>query len=266
MRRIARAIDLYCTLFRAGLRAKLNYRADVLVMVPSFLLIQAIGYVFLWVVFRQLPTIAGWSMHELVCVYAMISITEGIVGVFGEGLWALSWLKFHGAFDALLMRPVSPLLQVLLTSVGLHGFGPILLGSVMIARSLEHITIDWTPGRIAMAVALFLSAAIARLGTMLAASATAFWIETPFNPTINIVHSSSYFARFPLTIYGQALNFALTFLVPWGFVSYYPVAWVFGKADVGWIGLFTPLVAVAAFGFAAWLFRRGLARYESAGG
>ena len=263
--RIRRGIDLYCTLFLAGLKAKLNYRADLFVMVIASVLSQGIGYLFLWVVFKQLPVVAGWTLPEVICVYAMISITEGFISIFAEGLWGLSWVKHRGDFDAIILRPVSPLLQVLLSSVGLNGFGTILLGGTMMVYAAQKLPITWTPLHLMVAIILFFSAVLMRFATVLISAAVGFWIESPFNPVLPVIHSFSSFARFPLTIYGRTLNLLLTFVIPFGFVSYYPMGWVLGKAHLGWIGLLTPAVALVFTVAGAWLFQRGLKEYEGAG-
>lgn len=263
--RIRRGLDLYGTLFLAGLKAKLNYRADMFVMVAASLLSQGIGYVFLWVVFQQLPVVAGWTLPEVIWVYAMIFITEGFISIFAEGLWGLSWVKHRGDFDAIVLRPVSPLLQILLGSVGLNGFGAILLGATMMSYAVQKLAIVWTPLHILGAIGLFFSAVLVRFATVLISAAAGFWIESPFNPVLPVIHNVSSFARFPLTIYGRGLNFVLTFLIPFGFVSYYPVAWVLRKEPLGWMGLLTPLVAVVFTAAGAMLFQRGLKEYEGSG-
>lgn len=263
--RLRRGIDIYWTLLLAGLKAKLNYRADLFVMVTASIMTQGIGYIFLWVVFQQLPVVAGWTLPEVICVYAMIFITEGFVSIFAEGLWALSWVKHRGDFDAVILRPVSPLLQVMLGTVGLNGFSAILLGGVMMATAAHNLSVEWTPIHILGACALFISAIVMRFATVLISAAAGFWVEGPFNPALPVVHGFSSFARFPLSIYGGGLNFLLTFVVPFGFVSYYPVAWVLGKETLSWMGLLTPLAALLFTAVGVLLFQRGLKEYEGSG-
>jgi ABC-2 type transport system permease protein len=234
-------------------------------MVLASLLLQGVGYIFLWVVFRQLPVVAGWTLPEVVIVYAMIYVTEGCVAFFCEGFWGLSWIRHRGDFDAILLRPVPAIIQVAVSTVGLNWIFGILLGLVMISRSIDQLAIDWTPARIVGALVLFVSAALLRASTVIISASIGLWIESPFNPFLMTVHSFSNFARFPLTIYGRWLNLTLTFLVPFGFVSYYPVCWLLGKAPFAWAGLLTPAVALLFFATGVFLFHRGLRQYEGSG-
>ena len=48
---LTRPLRLYGTLVLACLKAKINYRADFLIMAGSAALMQGMGYIFLWVVF-----------------------------------------------------------------------------------------------------------------------------------------------------------------------------------------------------------------------
>ncbi len=258
-------VRLYGSLVLAGMQAKLNYRADFLVMAGAAILMQAMGYVFLWIVFRQIPTVAGWTLWELVVVYALVFITEGCVSLFFEGLWRFNGLLNRGEFDVFLVRPVSPVLQVIVHDVGMNGIGNVLLGSVMVAQALWHADLDWTLPKVLIALVLFASAVAVRGATVLAAAALGFWTGSPANTAMHVVHNMANFAQFPLSIYGRGLQALLTFGVPFAFVSYYPAAWLFGKEHIGWIGLLSPLVAVYSVLAARWLFEQGIRRYESTG-
>jgi viologen exporter family transport system permease protein len=256
---------LYAALLGAGLRAKLNQRADFLIMAGAAVLMQAMGYLFLWIVLRQIPSVAGWTFWQLVVVYAMVFITEGCVSLFFEGLWRFSGLLNRGELDLFLVRPVPVLLQVLVHDVGMNGIGNIVLGAVMVAQALTHVNVAWTPLTVLIALVLFVSAVLVRGATVLAAASLGFWTGAPQNSAMLVVHNLASFAQFPLSIYGRGLQAFLTFGVPFAFVSYYPAAWLFGKEHLGWVGLCTPLVAAYAVCAARALFRRGLTRYESAG-
>lgn len=258
-------VRLYFWLVLAGLRAKLEYRADFLIMALGAMLMQAMGYTFLYVLFRQIPTVAGWSFWELVVVYALIFITEGFVSLFFDGLWGFNHVLHRGEFDAMLVRPVSPILQVVVRDLGINGLGNIALGAVMIAQALVHLPLEWTLLKVAGALILFASAVAVRGATVLASSALGFWTNAPQNTVMHVVHNLSSFAQFPLSIYGRGLQVLLTFGIPFAFVSYYPAAWIFGKQQIAWIGLLTPLVAVYTLCAARWLFQRGIRRYESTG-
>jgi ABC-2 type transport system permease protein len=74
---------------------------------------------------------------------------------------------------------------------------------------------------------------------------------------------------YPLSIFPRGIQMLLTFLVPVGFISFYPALDFVGPNDSFALpidlALFTPAVGAVLFLLAYAIFHRGLKRYESAG-
>jgi len=83
-------------------------------------------------------------------------------------------------------------------------------------------------------------------------------------PITQIVFNVNEFARYPLTIYHPIIQFLLTWIIPFGFASYYPASYLLGR-DVGLLAWIGPLVAVILLfiSYRVWLF--GLRHYTSTG-
>jgi ABC-2 type transport system permease protein len=149
--------------------------------------------------------------------------------------------------------------------VGLNGIGNILTGGALIVAGLAHVDIDWSVGRVLVAVVLLISAIAARVGILLACNAVTFWIDGPGGLFGFAVHQVGDLARYPLAIYPGVLKVVLGVFLPFAFVSYFPISWLTGEGDLQWLGLLTPLVAAYCVGMGVLIFRKGLLRYESAG-
>src|SRR5690606_18824158 len=108
-----RAAWLYRRCLGAHLRATLEYEADFWIMAITALLSQAVGVAFLWAIFRSIPEINGWEFWDIAFIYALVVLGEGVAVLVGQGIWSLSVVVNLGGFDALLVRPYSPLLQVM---------------------------------------------------------------------------------------------------------------------------------------------------------
>lgn len=263
--RTRRAIWLYWRCLGAHARAVLEYEADFWILVAAAVLTQGVGLVFLAVVFRRIPTIHGWSFWEVVVVYAMVYLAEGVGSLFFEGTWRIAWYVNQGEMDRVLVRPLSPILQVLSSEVGLNGFGNLVLGGALLGTALGHVHVDWTIGRVLLAVMLLASAVAVKLGLSLASNASAFWINAPFSTFAFSLHSLGELARFPINIYALGIRGVITFVLPFAFVSFFPASAILGHDTSKWIGLLTPAVAAYCLAMGVWLFRVGLNRYESAG-
>ena len=76
-------------------------------------------------------------------------------------------------------------------------------------------------------------------------------------------------SQYPISIYPKALQMVLTYLIPLGWVSYYPAAELLGKETelFAWNGAvwMTLSIGLAIFALAAFVFNQGMKQYESAG-
>jgi ABC-2 type transport system permease protein len=92
---------------------------------------------------------------------------------------------------------------------------------------------------------------------------SAFWIMDSV-PVTRAIFDNHLFAQYPLTIYPKAINILLTWLIPYGFASFYPAAHLLGR-DVGPLAWLAPLVAAALLAIGYWLWGIGLRHYASTG-
>jgi ABC-2 type transport system permease protein len=265
VRSIRRLIYLYFRCLGQQMKANLAYEADFVVMLFSAVIVQIAGFLFIWTIFQRIPTINGWTMWQVVMMYALIFVTEGVGSLFFEGTWRLSNLVYTGQFDQMLVRPLSPIVQVLANAVGFNGLGNIVTGLVLIVIGILNTPVQWTPGRLLMLVILVASAATIRVAINLGSAASAFWIKAPWSMVPMFVHQLGEFAKYPITIYSVAVQALIVIAVPFAFVSFFPTAFIFGVEAWSIQGLLTPLVAIYSVVMAVWLFRVGLRRYESSG-
>jgi ABC-2 type transport system permease protein len=265
IRPIQRLVYLYFRCLGQQMKAILAYEADFVVMLFSAVIVQIAGFLFIWTIFQRIPTINGWTMWQVVMMYALIFVTEGVGSLFFEGTWRLSNLVYTGQFDQMLVRPLSPIVQVLANAVGFNGLGNIVTGLVLIVIGILNTPVQWTPGRLLMLVILIVSAATIRVAINLGSAASAFWVKAPWSMVPMFVHQLGEFAKYPITIYSVAVQALIVIAVPFAFVSFFPTAFIFGVEAWSIQGLLTPLVAIYSVVMAVWLFRVGLRRYESSG-
>jgi ABC-2 type transport system permease protein len=262
---LRRPLYLYFRCLSQQMKAIMAYEADFVVLMLSAVLVQVSGLAFIWAIFQRIPDVNGWTFWQVVMMYALVFVTEGVGSLFFEGTWRLNWLIYSGQFDQVLTRPLSPIVQVLAGAVGFNGLGNLVTGFVLVAMALANVPLEWTPGRILFLVVLVISASAIRVSINLASAASAFWIRSPWSMFSFAVHRMSEFAKYPISIYALAVQAFIVVAVPFAFVSFFPTAFVFGVDAWSVPGLLTPLVAIYSMAVATWLFRVGLNRYESSG-
>lgn len=262
---IKRILFLYGRLMKQNFKALTGFHADFMIMLISSAMTQLLGIIFLWVIYQRIPSINGWEFWEVAFVYAMIFFTEGFTSFFFEGCWSISTLVNRGELDRMLIRPISPVLQILASKIGINGVSNIVIGGIIISQSLQHVKVEWTISKVFMVVILMLSATVIRGSINFASNNSAFWTHHPGNAFSFMIHSISDFAKYPISIYSFALQTFITAVVPFAFVSFFPAAYIFNKDTLGYVGMFSPFVAVYCFGMSLIIFNRGLRRYESTG-
>src|SRR5450759_4728239 len=238
LRRARWLVYIYFRCLGQQMKAILAYESDFVILMISAGLVQITGLLFIWTVFLRIPDINGWTFWQVVMMYSLIFITEGVGSLFFEGTWRVSRLVYLGNF---------------------------VTGGALMAISLGNVHVQWTPGRLLMLVILIISAATIRVAINLATSASAFWIRTPWSMVPMFVHQLGEFAKYPITIYSMAVQAVVVVAIPFAFVSFFPTAYLFNIESWSAIGLLTPLVAVYCMFMAVWIFQVGLRRYESTG-
>jgi ABC-2 type transport system permease protein len=73
------------------------------------------------------------------------------------------------------------------------------------------------------------------------------------------------FGRYPLDIYGEFIRFVLSWVVPFGFASFYPTAALLGKQAYQVYAWLLPVVTAAFVAAALLVWKRGVRNYSSTG-
>jgi ABC-2 type transport system permease protein len=259
----------YLRLYRRGLgahiRAVLEYQSDFWLLVVAGLITQSLGLVFLSAVFAKVPTLNGWRFEEMVLVYGMAGLSQGVVPLIADGIWSVGNQIHTGELDYRLVRPYPVILQLMSNQVGFNGLGDTLGSGALFGWALVHVRVHWTVATTVTGLVLLGGAIIVRIAITVASNAVSFWLRAPFPMFAGAMFQVGELARYPISIYGLTIRVLIAGIVPFGFASFFPASWVLHKGGYAWLGLATPVVAAGYAWFAYALFRRGLRRYESTG-
>jgi ABC-2 type transport system permease protein len=168
-----------------------------------------------------------------------------------------------GEFDRFLVRPINPLFHLLADRFCHDGIGNFLVGGALVLLSTRSSGIPWTPSNLLYLLLAVLSGGAIFIALNLITATSAFWLMDSI-PVTQIVFNTHEFAKYPLNIYPRAIGVALTWLIPYGFASFYPASHLLGY-DIGALAWIGPAIGLILLGLAyrIWLF--GLRHYESTG-
>jgi ABC-2 type transport system permease protein len=264
MRRALFVARIYVKLIATHQRAHFEYRADFWIGIVGMGLTHGAPLFFIWAVFLQVPEIGGWTAWEVALLYALTVLSLGTIQVVCEGPWVMWQLLNQGGFDHLLVRPISPAVQLLTWASGIHGYGSLVVGGVVLARAKAELALDWAPWQWGFLVIVVLGSTILTGALNFATNCIGFWEPAATNGFPYLIAQAREFVKFPLTVYGRPIQFVLTWILPYAFISYFPVAVLLERPDANpWLGYASPLVGVVVAGMTAIVWRRGLGRYQS---
>ena len=128
------------------------------------------------------------------------------------------------------------------------------MGVVLVAKSSSSLGIQWTPLNLVYLILSVISGGVIFIALNLITCVSAFWIMDSV-PVTRLVFDNHLFAQYPLTIYPKAIGIWLTWLIPYGFTSFYPANYLLGR-DIGALAYLGPVIAtfliIIAYRF--WLF------------
>lgn len=263
--RIKKNSYLYFRIFLQNLRSTLEYQTDFIITMIVAVFTQLLGFFFLYLVFQKVPAINGWTLWEVEFMYAMLFISGGVSSLFFGGLWSIGSLVNRGGFDLYLLRPVSPLVQVLASNVGMNGLGNLITGAIILIQSLNKINVAWSFQKVVLFAVFLISAVIIRTSIIMAANSSAFWLRNARNTVPFLINTISDFVQFPITIFPVGIQVLVSVVIPYAFIGFFPATYLFSNSEWAMYGLLTPIVAVYCLIIAVILFIHGLKSYESVG-
>jgi len=259
-----RYLDLYHWFLGQRLKILMEYRVNFIIGAVSTVIQQSAWLLTIWVVMRQVPNLQGWDFNEVMLIYGLITLAQSISHMFADNLWTIGWVYIRsGQFDRFLVRPINPLFHLLADRFCHDGLGHFLTGLVLVIGSTAALHFEWTLLKVLYTILSVLSGGLIFISLNLLTATTAFWI-TESIPVTQIVFTNHEFAKYPLSIYHPSIRLLLTWVIPYGFASFYPASYLLGR-DVGVLAWLAPLVAgVLLFGsYRFWQF--GLRHYSGTG-
>lgn len=265
---MARA-GVYRALIGARIRSDLQYRVSFITFTFSQFVITFLDYLAVLVVFHNVPRLAGWDLGEVTFLYGLANFSFGLADVFVSPVETVQVAVRSGEFDRLLLRPISPLIQVIADGFSARRVGKLLQGVSVFAVGAGIAHIQWTALRVAMTGVSIITGAVIFGALWVLTTCICFWWVDAREAANAVTYGGNFMAQYPLGVYGSNLRRILGFVVPIAFANYFPAAYVLGRSDrfgaPSWISFLAPVVALVVAGLAAMTWRFAVRHYRSTG-
>lgn len=261
---MTRYIRLYGYFVLQRFKILMEYRWNFFIGMASTMIQQGASIATIWVVMRQIPNLNGWNINEVMIIYGLVTLGQSISHMFADNLWTIGWGYIRsGDFDRFMVRPINPLFHLLADRFCHDGIGHFLTGVILIAISMHNLHIAVTLPIILYLVFAVLGGGMIFIAMNLLTATTAFYIVESI-PVTQVIFNFHEFAKYPLSIYHTTIRLLLTWIIPYGFASYYPASFILGR-NVGWLAWMGPVVGITFLFIAYRVWLVGLKHYNSTG-
>ena len=251
-------LPVYLAIAAAATRVQARRPAQLVVRFLTSGLVQVAEAAGFALLADRFSGLAGWSAPQVVLLYGLGTAGQGVALALGERLHPgdFSELVRRGTFDQVLARPVAPLGWIVASGLDLRFLGRALTALAMLAWAVPLAGVAWTPGNLAVVgLSVACCAAVMLAVLVLGAAVTLRTVEG--SELVNaFTYGGVFLTSLPMELYGSALRFVFTWVVPFGLAVYVPALVLLGRA--GPPGLAAGLVWVTPAATAALLALAGL--------
>ena len=247
----------------------IEYPSNILGWLISNPIQFILGFATIKFVVEQFGEINGWDYGQLAFLYGISVISHALSMIFFVQGWFMGFFVIEGEFDRFLTRPLSVLYQFFFTNINVFGLTDLVPGILVFIYGCNKTGFSFTAANIIGIIVMLIGAVLIRGGIYILLGSTSLWTKSAndFGQYTQEIFDKT--TMYPLSMYPEALQLILTFIIPIGWVSFYPASELLGIETVfsaGGLGVWITLFAgFAVMLIAGAVFKAGMKRYESAG-
>jgi ABC-2 type transport system permease protein len=259
----------YAKLVAAQVRSQASYRTSFIIDLVANGVVLFADLTVVFVLFRITPSLGGFAVVEVLLMFGLASVAFSVADLAVGSIERIRHYVRTGLLDAILVRPLGALVQLVAMDFAPRRTGRVLSSAVLLVTAAWLAPIDWTPGRTVLLL-VAPTAGVVFFGAIFVATATiAFWWIESGELANSVTYGGRDFTSYPITIYSGWFRRLFAYGLGFGFVAYYPALALLGRADPlglpGWLGWACPVVAAVAATAAAAVWRLGVRHYRSTG-
>ena len=265
-----RVYKLYITFLKNYLKSKTEYKFSFFLDIISPFIIFVGIYLSIWIILLQFKQIGDWNMFDVLFMYNINLFCWGVSGFFLKvPMLELGGYIARGEFDIYLLRPVNSLLHLVLKNFDYPSIGIVSLSLIVFIAYLPEFNISWTISKLIFFPIILLSGTIIHCAIMIIAGALNFWFTKAEQAVNMTVYGVKRFIDYPIFIFNKAIQFIITFIIPYAFVNFYPSQYLLDKREpVIFTPVFifaSPIVSIIFFCFYLVIWNVGIKKYQSTG-
>ncbi len=265
-----RKLDLLFEFLKLSIKQSTIYRGTWLLGVIGQFLNYGATILSLYIVILSLGNIKGWTADEMIFIYALSLLAYALAAsVFYGPCMMLGTKVLNGDFDQTLTKPMNALAYEILLHFNVGYISHVILGIVLVVISMKKMSLEISFITVINIIVIVICGVLIQAALLLFASMFSF-IMVNGNPALKfLVSKARNFIQYPLNIYPKSIQLILTFVLPYGFINFYPVVNLLHKEELALggslLGTLFPLIAIMLFVISIFAWNKSLKVYSSAG-
>lgn len=243
----------------------MNYRVDFIISTIGMLFTSIATLLVFRVLFATIPNLAGWSFDEIVFIYAFYLLSITPLQLVFDHIWFLRYDIVDGSFIKYYLKPMNIMFYYMSERMDIKGFSQLGLGLAVLIYASIRLGLRWTLPRLLLLGAALFSSSLVAISILVMAASTAFWLMSGSFPILSLALKIRDFAPYPTTIFDGIFRFLFTYLIPIGFVAFYPAQLFLKPSGSPILAYVSPLIGIVFFSLAYLVWKKGVDSYAGTG-
>lgn len=257
-------MKLYLKYLFMHIKSQAQYRASFLLTIFGQFLGSLSAFIGIYFLMDRFSNLQEFTFSQVLLCFATIQLSISLAECFMRGFDSFSSVLSNGEFDRMMVRPHGLIFQVVASKIDFTRLGKLVQALLVFAYALPASGISWTGGKVFVLLSMIAGGVAVFTGLFMIYAALCFF-TTEGLEVINIfTDGGREFGSYPLIIYGKAVLFLFTYIVPLALVQYYPLLYLLGRSQ----SAFTMLLPLFGFFFLLpcyGIWKIGVRHYKSTG-
>jgi len=227
------------------------------------------GIFMLRLLVHRFHELQGWGFPQLAFLYGLSVISHGLMVTFFIRTWHMESMIIHGEFDRMFLQPLNIFFQMTVHNINLIGVIDIIPGLIIFLYGCRSVFFEFSFKNILLIIMVIIGGVLIRTAFYVFIGTISFWTKKNYALIDMGIKLMQYGTTYPLSIYPYFIQTLLTFLIPIGFISFYPASEFLGMPGSFTLplkpSLLTLLIGITFFAASQIFFKIGLKSYESSG-
>jgi len=257
-------MSLYFKYFKVHFHSELQYKLSfILSFISQFFVF--FGYYFTIIcLFDKFSNLKGFTMYEVLLTFAIIQFGHAFCETFFRGVDQFDDLIISGGFDRLLLRPRNLLLQVFGQEINFIKLSRLIQSIIVLLIAVINIDVVWNIKKVITLICMLISSVVIFLSIFILAASYCFYTIKGLEVRNVFTNGGKHMAQYPIGIFKKGFVFFFTYIIPFGFVNYYPLLYLLEQKNNN-LYVISPLITILYLIPSILVFYKGVKKYGSVG-